>query len=82
SMPQMSGEDFTRSLRSLRPNLPVIVSSGFASLVDVRELERLGVAAVLVKPWRLEEAVATLQRVLGPSPGAALPRAPKAPFPA
>ncbi len=66
SMPQMSGEDFTRSLHSLRPNLPVIVSSGFASLVDPNELERLGVAGVLMKPWRLEEAVATLQRVLEP----------------
>lgn len=64
SMPQMSGEEFTRSLHQVRPNLPVIVSSGFASLVDPGELERLGVAGVLMKPWRLEEAVATLQRVL------------------
>ena len=65
SMPQMSGEDFTRSLRELRPEVPVIVSSGMASELDDAARERLRINAVLVKPWRLEEAVAALQRVLG-----------------
>ena len=65
SMPQMSGEDFTRSLRELRPEVPVIVSSGMASELDDEARQRLRINAVLVKPWRLEEAVAALQRVLG-----------------
>lgn len=65
SMPQMSGEDFTSSLRQLRPQVPVIVSSGMASELDEETRQRLGIAAVLVKPWRLEEAVAALQRALG-----------------
>ena len=30
------------------------------------ELVGLGVAAVLLKPWKLDEAVATLKRVLTP----------------
>ena len=64
SMPQMSGEEFTRSLRALRPTLPVIVSSGMAGELDADEMKKLGIAGVLLKPWRLEEAVATLQRVL------------------
>ncbi len=65
SMPQMSGEDFTRELRELRPEVPVIVSSGMASELDDAARQRLRIDAVLVKPWRLEEAVAALQRVLG-----------------
>ena len=65
SMPQMSGEEFTRSLRELRPEVPVIVSSGMASELDDAARQRLRINAVLVKPWRLEEAVAALQRVLG-----------------
>lgn len=64
SMPQMSGEDFTRSLRALRPDVPVIVSSGLAMNLDRDELRRIGVAAVLVKPWRLDDAVATLRKVV------------------
>ncbi|MFO0595496.1 MAG: ATP-binding protein [Myxococcaceae bacterium] len=65
SMPQMSGEDFTRHLRELRPEVPVIVSSGMASELGEAERRRLRIDAVLVKPWRLEEAVAALQRLLG-----------------
>ncbi len=68
SMPQMSGEEFTRSLRELAPEVPVIVSSGMASEADREELHRQGFAGVLLKPWRLEEAVATLKRVLPASP--------------
>lgn len=65
SMPQMSGEDFTRALREIRPNVPVIVSSGMATELDDETKQRLRIDAVLVKPWRLEEAVAALQRALG-----------------
>jgi PAS domain S-box-containing protein len=64
SMPQMSGEEFTRSVRAIAPRVPVIVSSGLAAELDTSELRSLGVSAVLMKPWRLEEAIATLQRVL------------------
>ena len=64
SMPQMSGEELTRSVREVKPNLPVIVSSGMASELNAHDMERLGFAAVLMKPWRLEEAVSTLKRVL------------------
>jgi CheY-like chemotaxis protein len=67
SMPQMSGEEFTRSVRLLAPKVPVIVSSGLAGELDLEELKSLGISAVLMKPWRLEEAIATLQRIL---PGA------------
>jgi PAS domain S-box-containing protein len=67
SMPQMSGEEFTRSVRAVRPTVPIIVSSGLVVSLDSEELKGLGVNAVLVKPWRIEEAVATLQRVLPPT---------------
>lgn len=65
SMPQMSGEDFTRALRELRPAVPVIVSSGMASELDDAARQRLRINAVLIKPWRLEEAIAALQQVFG-----------------
>jgi CheY-like chemotaxis protein len=63
-MPQMSGEDLTRSVHALRPPLPVIVSSGLATEVDRQQLLALGVSEVLMKPWRLEEVLATLRRLV------------------
>lgn len=62
SMPQMSGEELSRSLREVTPTVPVIVSSGMASEADRDELRRRGFSGVLLKPWRLEEAVAALRQ--------------------
>jgi CheY-like chemotaxis protein len=64
SMPQMSGEAFIAALRQVRATVPIIVSSGLANELDEAGRQRLGVDGVLVKPWRLEEAVGLLERLL------------------
>jgi CheY-like chemotaxis protein len=64
SMPQMSGEAFIAALRAVRQAVPIIVSSGLANELDEAGRRRLGVDGVLVKPWRLEEAIALLERLL------------------
>ncbi len=64
TMPKLSGEELIRAVKTLRPSLPVVVMSGRADAVSEADLGRLGASAVLPKPWRIEEAMATLVRVL------------------
>jgi len=66
SMPQLNGADFAREVHRLRPTLPVILSSGNAAQLSPEDLERMGVSAVLLKPWRIEEALSALQQALKP----------------
>lgn len=62
SMPQMRGEDFISALRDVRPELPIVVASG-GSAEDLEAMMlRLHVDAVLLKPWRLEEALSAFRR--------------------
>lgn len=61
TMPEMKGQDFISALREIRPDLPIIVSTG--AEVDAQARARLGVREVLLKPWRLDEAVDALQRL-------------------
>ena len=61
TMPEMRGQDFIAALREVCPGMPIIVSSG--ALVDAQARARLGVGEVLLKPWRLEEAVEALRRL-------------------
>jgi PAS domain S-box-containing protein len=68
TMPKLSGEELTKAVKAVRPSLPVVLMSGRADGVGEKDLERLGVSAVLQKPWRLEEAVTTLHRVLRGKP--------------
>ncbi len=64
TMPAMSGEQFIAALRALVPGLPVIVSTGRAYAFDEAARALLGVTEVLLKPWRLDEAIDALARSL------------------
>ncbi len=61
TMPEMKGQDFISALREICPDMPIIVSTG--AFVDAQARARLGVREVLLKPWRLDEAVDALRRL-------------------
>lgn len=69
SMPFMDGEETFRRLRAVRPNVPVLLSTGFFGQAQGR-VERMlaaGLAGFIRKPHRpdelLEQVQATLERV-------------------
>ncbi len=53
-MPQIDGLVFTRVVRRMLPNVPIIVTSGRITEAEQREFQDLGVAAVIEKPFRRE----------------------------
>ena len=60
SLPRLSGQEVLPRLRELNPELPVIISTGFAS----HSAESLKVQALLKKPYRLVQALQTIRKVL------------------
>jgi signal transduction histidine kinase/CheY-like chemotaxis protein len=61
AMPQLTGTELARAARSLRPDLPVVMASGYVTPALVQRALEAGVAAVLAKPL----ASAELARALG-----------------
>ena len=62
-MPRMDGVQLLQSLSTLRPNLPVILMSGYAT----DQLAELGIASpcgVLAKPFSPEALVAEVRRCI------------------
>jgi CheY-like chemotaxis protein len=51
SMPVMSGEECLRRLKTIRPDLPIILSSGFSEAEAARRFQSAGVASFLQKPY-------------------------------
>ena len=49
-MPSMSGLQFTRELRKTRPDIPILMTSGYIDPQDQISAIRLGVTPVLIKP--------------------------------
>lgn len=52
AMPRLSGPDTLRALRQLKPDVAVLISSGYSSDEDLRSVEREGVLGFVAKPYR------------------------------
>lgn len=63
-MPGMSGVELFRSVRSLRPDMPVILMTAFAAEHLIDEAIQAGVFAVLPKPFEIEHVIFALSRAL------------------
>ncbi|WP_321492355.1 PAS domain S-box protein [uncultured Desulfobacter sp.] len=50
SMPQMTGDQLARELLALRPDIPVIICTGFSERFSKEDLLKMGIKSVLMKP--------------------------------
>jgi CheY-like chemotaxis protein len=64
TMPQITGESLARTLRSIRPDIPIILGTGFSHTTDAEKAKALGIDAFLMKPWTAQELARTIAQVL------------------
>jgi PAS domain S-box-containing protein len=64
NMPEMSGIELAQQVALLRPELPVVLSSGLVSEALRDQARQVGVRALLRKEYSFEELAATVERVL------------------
>ncbi|MDD2707141.1 MAG: ATP-binding protein [Verrucomicrobiae bacterium] len=65
NMPRKSGCEMMADLKKMGASIPVILASGFTVDLPGDELRKLGVNAVLTKPYLPAEFLAVIHRVLG-----------------
>ena len=63
-MPQMSGLELLTSIRAIKPEVPVILVTGFASVESAIEAVDLGVSAYIQKPFNTKEFLAKVEQVI------------------
>jgi CheY-like chemotaxis protein len=64
TMPRMDGEETCRALARLRPDLPVVLSSGYSEQEVLRRFEGLRLAGFAQKPYVLQTLRETMRRAL------------------
>ena len=64
-MPGMDGLMLTRQIKRIKPDLPVIIITGFSTEVSAIEAINLGVAGYLTKPFRVPQVLAAAAKALG-----------------
>ena len=60
-MPEMSGEELFLRLRELRPDLPVILVTGYDAARAAERFSARGLDGFLHKPWEPEDMVAAVR---------------------
>jgi PAS domain S-box-containing protein len=68
TMPVLDGRECFNRLRALRPDLKVILASGYGSLEAGSRFENGELAGFLQKPYRSRELIAMVRKVLGEEP--------------
>ncbi len=64
TMPVMGGEEALRHLRTMGPDIPVILSSGFSDAEALQQFGQYGLAAFLHKPYTVVQLAGMVKTVL------------------
>jgi PAS domain S-box-containing protein len=68
TMPNMLGTDFARELQKIRPELPIILVSGYTASLGQEYLHSIGIKDLLLKPHSIHSLASTVQRVFSAMP--------------
>ena len=64
SMPEMTGSEFAREVRQVRPDIPILLMSGYVTPALAARARELGVHEVLAKPLVIGEIACSLASAL------------------
>jgi PAS domain S-box-containing protein len=66
TMPGMQGTELAAAIRRIKPDLPVVIMSGYFSKISPQALDELGQVELLAKPFTTEELAHAVHRALHP----------------
>ncbi len=72
-MPGMTGMELVREAHQLRPDLPVLLCTGFSKTLSDHELLDGGVSEILMKPIVLRQLAEAIRRLINSKPSAPKP---------
>jgi YesN/AraC family two-component response regulator len=64
TMPEMTGVELAKEIFGLRPDMPVIMCTGFSHVVDADKAMAAGIKAFAMKPLTKREIAKTIRKVL------------------
>ena len=64
TMPQLTGEKLALEILRIRPEMPIILCTGFSEQINNERARSLGIRALVMKPFLKNEMARTIRRVL------------------
>ena len=64
TMPKMTGDKLAKEILSIRPDMPIILCSGFSEKIDAEKAQALGIRKYIEKPLDMSDFVVSIRKVL------------------
>lgn len=64
TMPEKTGFELAKEMLKIKPDIPIILCSGYVGTINKHELDKAGIRRFLMKPVSVEELSAQIQQVL------------------
>ncbi|MCP4694788.1 MAG: response regulator [Desulfobacterales bacterium] len=64
TMPNMTGEDLSLEMLEIRPDIPIILCTGFSNIITEERAKKVGIKAFVTKPILMREIAETIRNVL------------------
>jgi CheY-like chemotaxis protein len=65
TMPGLTGDQVVRSVHARRPDLPIIMCTGFSEIITAEKAQALGVRKLMMKPLLVGDLAQTIRELLG-----------------
>jgi CheY-like chemotaxis protein len=69
TMPGLTGENLANEVMKIRPDIPIIICTGYSSQMDAERASAVGFKAFIMKPVEKRELANTIRQVLDASAG-------------
>ncbi len=64
TMPNMTGESLAKEVLRVRPDIPIIICTGFSYQMDEQKALSMGIRAFVMKPFVMKDVAETIRKVL------------------
>jgi len=64
TMPNLRGDQLATEMIAIRPDMPIILCTGFSELINEKRARELGISEFVMKPYNIADFAATIRKVL------------------
>lgn len=72
TMPSMTGDILSVEMRKIRPDIPIILCTGYSNRINEENAKQLGIDAFAYKPFTMVDLAKTVREVLDGNPSSSL----------
>ncbi|GAB6146144.1 PAS domain S-box protein [Desulfocicer niacini] len=64
TMPKMTGVRLSEKLKEIRPEIPVVICTGYSAIINKEKAESIGIDGFVMKPIEMSDIAKTIQNIL------------------